>query len=151
VLVTPDLPAPDPEQLLSVSAVPGDRPGHVFVEVNGVVDTSTAPLLQLCLDSQITNRSDLRELVVDIEQASSLDAAGVAALVRAHRRCWERGVRLVLRCAGRRRALGPLPLPELADLVDVDPVEPARPPSRARRTATRPRPTPWRLSRDAGR
>jgi anti-sigma B factor antagonist len=121
VLAFPEHPtAPDPGQRMSVTALPGDRPGSVLVEVTGVVDESTAPLLQLCLDSR-TDQSDLRDLVVDLQQVSSLDAAGVAALARAHRRCGERDVRLVLRGTGR---LDPLPLTEVADLVGIDPVQP---------------------------
>jgi anti-anti-sigma factor len=148
--VLADPAAPDPVQLLTVTASRGDRPGDVVVEVAGEVDASTAPLLQLCLDSQ-TNQSDLRELAVDLEQASFLGADGVAALTRAHRRCWERRVRLVLRRAGRRRVLGPPQLTELADLVDSELTEESgqRPPGRL--TAPRPRPTPWRPRKGAPR
>jgi anti-sigma B factor antagonist len=142
--------APEPGQLLSVSASRGDRPGDVVVQVAGEVDAFTAPLLQLCLDSQ-TNRRDLRELAVDLEQVSVLGAAGVAALARARRRCGERNVRLVLRRAGRRRVLGLRQLAELAALVSTDPVEASRPRARGRRTASRPRPTPWRPQQEPGR
>ena len=90
----------DTGELMSVVAHPGDRPGHVVVEVTGEVDTSTAPLLQLCLDSQ-TDQRGLRELVVDLGQVTVLGTAGVAALARAHRRCRSRGTRLVLRCTAR--------------------------------------------------
>jgi len=109
------------------------------VDVVGEVDTVTAPLLQLCLDSQ-TRRRDVRELVVDLEQVTVLDAHGVAVLVRAHRRCVRRGVRLLLRCAGRRRVLDPRQLTELAESANTDPVAHARPRHRGRPTATRPRP-----------
>lgn len=144
MLATPVPPAaPDPRPLLSVSTVPGDRPGCVVVDVTGSVDVSTAPLLQLCLDSQ-TNRRDLRELVVDLEQVTFLGVAAVAALARAHRRCARRGVRLVVRCAGRRRVLDPRQLSELADLVSTESVRQAVPRPRSRRTATRSRPTSWR-------
>jgi anti-anti-sigma factor len=148
VLAIPVLPAaPDPRPLLSVSTVPGDRPGCVVIDVTGAVDASTAPLLQLCLDSR-TNRRDLRELVVDLEQVTFLGAAGVAALARAHRRCARRGVRLVVRRAGRRRVLDPRQLSELAELVSIDPVGNTLPQPRSRRTATRPRPTSWRPRRE---
>jgi anti-sigma B factor antagonist len=144
VLATPVLPAaPEPGQLLSVTAVPGDRPGLVTVAVVGEVDTSTAPLLQLCLDSR-TDQPGLRELVIDLERVTSLGAAGVAALSRAHRRCARRGVRVVLRCAGRRCVLDARLLTDLTDLVGIDPVGSIRRRPRAGRTATRPRPTPWR-------
>jgi anti-sigma B factor antagonist len=139
VLATPDLPvAPDPGPLLSVATLPGDRPGRVIVEVIGEVDTFTAPLLQVCLDSR-TGQRDLRELVVDLAQVTLLGADGVAALLRAHRRCGRRGARLVLRGAGRcvpdPGHLGELAQPESIDVVDDD-----RPQPRGRRTVPRRRP-----------
>lgn len=132
---------PHPGQLLSVHAVPGNRPGRVVVEVIGAVDTFTVPLLQLCLDSR-TNQRDLRELVVDLERATFLGTAGVAALVRTHRRCRARGIALFLRRAGRRRLLGPLQLAELAHQVGADRVGKRRPQGEGGRTATRPQPAP---------
>jgi len=148
VLATPALPAaPDARQLLSVDAVPGDRPGCVVVEVTGVVDSFTAPLLQLCLDSR-TDRRNLRELVVDLEQVTFFGTAGAAALVRAHRRCRARGVRLFLRRGGRRRLLGPLQLAGLADLLSTDGVDDSRPQAAGSRTSSRFRPGPRRLSRE---
>ena len=68
---------PDPGRLLSVPAVPGERPGRVVVQVTGEVGTFTGPLLQLCLDSQ-TEQHGLRELVVDLEQVTFPGAHGVA-------------------------------------------------------------------------
>jgi anti-sigma B factor antagonist len=138
--------APDPDRRLSVTAVRGDCPGRVVVEVVGEVDTSTAPLLQLCLDSQAVQRG-LRELVVDLEQVTFLGAAGVTVLAQAHRRCRMRGARLVLRCAHDGRALRPLQLTGLADLVAIDPVDggPALP--RGGWAAARPQPTPRRPAR----
>jgi len=50
MLPTPLRPAaPDPGQLLSVTALPAGRPGRVVVEVTGEVDAYTAPVLDLCL------------------------------------------------------------------------------------------------------
>jgi len=148
VPATPALPtAPDPGQLLSVTARPGNRPGSVVIEVTGEIDTSTVPLLELCLDSQ-SNRRDLRELVVDLEQVTFLGVVGVAALARAHRRCGPRGVRLVVQCAGRRRVLDRRQLTELAGLASID-REDADPRPTGRRTAIRPWPGGPRLSRAA--
>jgi anti-anti-sigma factor len=113
------LATPDPGRLLSVTAVPGERPGRVVVQVTGEVDTFTAPLLELCLDSQ-AEQHGLRELVVDLEQVTFLGAAGVRALAVAYRRCRSRGTRLVLRGADRRRVLRPLQLTGLADQVPID-------------------------------
>jgi anti-sigma B factor antagonist len=94
--------APDPEQLLAVTTLPGTGPARVVVEVTGEVDTYTAPLLGACLHSQ-SGRRGLRELIVDLEQVTLLGTAGVAALARARRRCRMRGARLVVRCGGKRR------------------------------------------------
>jgi anti-anti-sigma factor len=93
--------APDPDQLLAVTTLPGTGPGRVVVEVTGEVDTYTAPLLGACLHSQ-SGRRGLRELIVDLEQVTLLGTAGVAALAQARRRCRMRGARLVVRCDGRR-------------------------------------------------
>jgi anti-anti-sigma factor len=79
----------------------------MVVQVTGEVDAYTAPLLQLCLDSQATQRG-LRELVVDLEQVTFLGAAGNTVLAQAHRRCRMRGARLVIRTGGRRNILRPL-------------------------------------------
>ncbi len=136
---------PDPGRLLSVTAVPGERPGRVVVEVTGEVDEYTAPLLQLCLDSQAA-QPGLRELVVDLAQVTFLGAAGVTVLEQAHGRCRVRGVRLVLRCAGRRRVLRPLQLTGLADVVAIDPDEVEQPRTKGPRTATRPHARPRRSS-----
>jgi anti-sigma B factor antagonist len=92
--------APDPGRLLAVTAIRGEPPGRVVVQVAGAVDAYTAPLLQLCLESQ-ANQRGLRELVVDLAQVTSLGVAGVTVLADAHRRCQMRGARLVLRRAGR--------------------------------------------------
>ena len=87
MLHTPTSPAaPDPGQLLSVTAVPGTRPGRVVVEVIGEVDAYTAPALDVCLHSQARQRG-VRELVVDLSRVTFLGAAGVTVLAQAHRRC----------------------------------------------------------------
>jgi anti-sigma B factor antagonist len=133
---------PDPRRLLSVTAVPGERPGHVVVQVTGEVDAYTAPLLQLCLDSQ-AGQHGLRELVVDLELVTVLRADAVTVLARAHRRCRLTGARLVIRTGGRRD------VPELGGLADVVPVDPAgveQPQPEGPRTATRPHPRPRRSS-----
>ena len=127
----------DPAPLLSVTAVPGKRPGRVIVHVTGEVDAYTAPLLQLCLDSQVTRRG-LRELVVDLEQVTFLGAAGVTVFAQAHRRCRMRGARLVIRTSGRRKMLRPLQLTGLADVVAVAPAEAEQLQRQGLRTATRP-------------
>jgi anti-sigma B factor antagonist len=131
-----------PGQLLSVATVPDPRPGRVVVEVAGEVGTYTAPLLQLCLDSQ-ASQPGVRELVVHLGQVTFLGAAGVTVLEQAHRRCRMRGARLVIRTGGRRRVLLPL---QLAGLADVDPADVEGPPPRDPRTRARPRTSPRRPS-----
>lgn len=86
--------AVDADELLSVTAVPG--PGRVVVEVVGVVDAYTAPLLELCLQSRST-QPGLRELVVDLRRATFVDAAGPSVLAEARHRCRRSGARLVVR------------------------------------------------------
>jgi anti-anti-sigma factor len=87
--------ASDRTQLLSVTALPPARPGHVVVEVAGEVDAYTAPLLDACLTTQ-TRRRGVRTLTVDMQQVTSLGAAGVCVLAQARRRCRMRGARLVV-------------------------------------------------------
>jgi anti-sigma B factor antagonist len=122
VLPTPLRPAaPDPGQVLSVTALPAGRPGRVVVEVTGDVDAYTAPVLDLCLQSQAA-RPAVREIVADLRRVTTLGAAGVTALARAQRRCRTRGARLMIATGGRRDVLHVLRLTGLADVVTVDPV-----------------------------
>jgi anti-anti-sigma factor len=140
--------AADSGRLLSVTAVPGERPGRVVVDVIGEVDAYTAPLLQLCLHSQTTRRG-LRQLVVDLKQVTFLGAAGVTVLAEADRRCRMRGARLVLRSG--RRVLSLLQHTGLTDLVSLDPDDSDRPRPGGGRTAARPQPTPRRPARERRR
>ena len=143
MLHTPASPAaPDPGQLLSVAALPGTRPGSVVVEVTGEVDAYTAPLLDVCLNSQARKRG-VREVVVDLSRVTVLGAAGGTVLARAHRRCGMRGARLVVHTGGRRRLLRALQLTGFADTVAIDPTE-LEPQVGGPRTAARPRPRPRR-------
>ncbi|MGY1763679.1 STAS domain-containing protein [Geodermatophilus sp. SYSU D00779] len=145
MLHTPASPAaPDTGQLLSVTVVPGGRPGRVVVEVIGEVDAYTAPALDVCLHSQARQRG-VRVLVVDLSRVTFIGAAGVTVLAQADRRCRMRGARLVVRTGGRRRVLRPLQLTGFADLVAIDPSEP-EPQGSGPRTAARPRPRQRRAS-----
>jgi anti-sigma B factor antagonist len=113
--------APDPVPLLSVTALPAGRPGRVVVEVIGEVDAYTAPVLDLCLQSQAA-RPAVREIVADLRRVTLLGTAGVTALARARRRCRARGARLLVATGGRRDVLRVLAPTGLADVVTVDPV-----------------------------
>jgi anti-sigma B factor antagonist len=111
--------ASEPDRLLSVIAVPNTPARRVVVEVVGEVDTFTAPLLHLCLQSQAA-QSRVRELVVDMGGVTFLSAAGISVLVQAHRRCRMRGGRLVLR-GSRRAVLRCMKLTGLTDIVTLRP------------------------------
>ena len=144
MLPSPTPPAPDPGQLLSVTALPADRPGRVVVEVTGELDAYTAPLLDLCLQSQAAQPA-LGEIVADLRRVTLLGAAGVTALVRAQRRCRRRGARLTIATGGRRDVLRVLRLTGLADVVTADPVAVEQVETAGKPTA--PRGTPRRSSR----
>jgi anti-anti-sigma factor len=105
-----------PDELLSVTGSPVDGRGRVVVTVRGEVDTYTVPLMEACLDGQVARRK-VRTVVVDVEEVTYLGAAGIAVLVRVRRRCLSRGMRLVVRTGGQRRAQLPLELAGLAQLV----------------------------------
>jgi anti-sigma B factor antagonist len=138
----PHTPAPPRfTDLLSVTALPGDRPGRVVVEVIGDVDGSTAPLLAACLRTQ-SGRRGVRELVLDLEQVTFLAVEGVAVLAQSQRRCQMRGARVVIRCGRRQSVLRPLELAGLADVVDIDPNDTEWQPAGARPAASQPIPRP---------
>jgi anti-anti-sigma factor len=141
VLHTSSRPASTEADLLSVAVVPASF-GRLVLEVVGEVDPFTAPLLELCLDSQAV-RPGLRELIVDMQGVTFLGAAGMSALAQAHQRCRERGASLVVR-SGPALVLRSLQLAGLGDLVAVDPARarsasrtPARQLPRPRRAPTR--------------
>ncbi|MEX5719518.1 STAS domain-containing protein [Geodermatophilus maliterrae] len=140
-------PTPDRTELLSVTALPPTRPGHVVVEVAGEVDTYTAPLLDACLTTQ-TRRRGVSELTVDMEQVTFLGVAGVSALARAQRRCRMRGARLVVVRGGRRSVQRPIQLCGLTDVLPSEPGAAGRADSRVARTGS---PSPARAHRTAAR
>ena len=107
---------PGTEDLLRVSARPVDRRGRVVLHVVGRIDPYTVPLLQSCLHTHATRRG-VRELVVDMEEVTSLGPDGVDALARARRRCLLRGARLRVRCSGRRAVRNSLELAGLSELL----------------------------------
>jgi len=114
-----------PEALLSVTGSAVDVRGRVVVAVRGEVDPYTAPLLAACLDGQIGRRK-VRTVIVDLGEVSVLDAAGVAVLTRARRRCHARGARLVVRNGGRHPALEPAGLAPFVVPDDGDTRSPGR-------------------------
>jgi anti-sigma B factor antagonist len=75
----------------------GDR---AVVQVGGEVDLATCPQLQAAL-AELVDRG-FHQLIVDLEQVSFLDCAGIGVLVDARRRVQEHG--------GSLRLVGPAPL-----------------------------------------
>jgi anti-sigma B factor antagonist len=111
--------ASDPGQLLSVRTVADPRPGRVAVEVVGEVDTYTAPVLDICLQSQ-ASQPGVRELVVHLGQVQFLGAAGIEVLAQVADRCRTRRARLAIHPGGRRTVLRCLQLAGLDTFVAVD-------------------------------
>jgi anti-anti-sigma factor len=128
VLQTPTRPDQNElEQLLSITALPEGRPGHVVVRVRGEVDSYTEPLLRACLHSQIT-RTAVTELVIDLRKVTFLGAAGIAALLSARNACQAGGIRFTVRAGEQRRVLRPLEVTGLMELVRADLPEPGQRP-----------------------
>jgi anti-sigma B factor antagonist len=122
--------APDRTRLLSVTALPPVRPGHVVVEVVGEVDAYTAPLLDACLATQ-TRRHGVATLTVDMRRVTFLGAAGVSVLAQAQRRCRMRGTRLAVVPDSRGRVVHPLRLCGLDGVFRPGPAEAGPAASRA--------------------
>ena len=127
--------ASDRTRLLSVTALPSVRPGHVVVEVVGEVDAYTAPLLDACLATQ-TRRHGVATLIVDMRRVTFLGAAGVAVLARAQRRCRMRGARLPVLPDGRGRVVRPIRLCGLDGVLRPGPADAGPAASRAVRAGT---------------
>jgi anti-anti-sigma factor len=94
--------------------------GYAIVAVAGEVDIATVTRLRECLFELAASG---RTLVVDLDQVSFIDSAGLAALVGAARRAAARGASLQVVCARpRTRQLfrltgldGPVPLARTLD------------------------------------
>jgi anti-sigma B factor antagonist len=110
---------PEPAELLSVSAGQVDDQRRLVMAVSGEVDQYTAPLLSSALRSQCRGGT-IHELVVDMEHVSFLGGAGLAALAQVRQECLTRGIRLVVRCNGRRAVIRPLHLAGLSELLATD-------------------------------
>jgi anti-sigma B factor antagonist len=110
---------PEPAELLSVSVGRVDDQRRLVVAVSGEVDQYTVPLLSSTLRNQCRVGS-FHELVVDMEHVSFLGGAGLSALARARQECRKRGIRLRVRCKGRRAVIRPLHLAGLSDLLATD-------------------------------
>ena len=73
-----------------------DRPGPgvVVLRASGDLDAYTAPALRTQLHDATDGGGDAELVVVDLQQTTFIDSAGLGTLVGAHRRMRERGGRL---------------------------------------------------------
>lgn len=91
------------------------EPGVVVLRANGDLDAYTAPGLRLQLNDATDGGGEVELVVVDLQQITFIDSAGLGVLVGAHRRMRERG--------GRLRIVRPPPLVERAfELTGLDEV-----------------------------
>lgn len=90
-------PAPLERQHLRADlSVDGDQ---TVVRLVGELDIATAPVLQDLVDTA-ASRAELRTLVLDLGGVDFMAAAGMNALVHAHRLCGERDASVRLRAVG---------------------------------------------------
>jgi anti-sigma B factor antagonist len=75
------------------------RPGSAVLEVQGEVDTLTAPQFSAAVDELMNDRDNT--LVVDLSGVTFLASSGLAVLIQAAHRAEERGARLRLVVATR--------------------------------------------------
>jgi anti-sigma B factor antagonist len=61
-----------------------DHGDHAMIKVGGEVDLATSPQLQAALVDLVDR--GLHQLIIDLEQVSFLDCAGIGVLVEARRR-----------------------------------------------------------------
>jgi anti-sigma B factor antagonist len=71
-----------------------DHGDHATIQVGGEIDLATSPQLQAVLVDLVDR--GLHQLIIDLEQVSFLDCAGIGMLVDARRRVQEQGGSLTL-------------------------------------------------------
>lgn len=101
-------------------AVSGDE-STVRLSAAGEVDSFSAPVLRSEIDAVLSRR--LEQLVLDFDEVSFLDSAGLSAIAAAHRRATERDVRLRILASGR-AVIRPLQITGLWDLLHAEQIEP---------------------------
>ena len=62
--------------------------GNLFLSIEGVIDTKTAPTLEKTIQERI---EDIRELVFDLEKVNYISTAGLRVLLYAHQEMMDRG------------------------------------------------------------
>lgn len=82
------------------TAISLPRPGTVLLDVQGEVDTLTAPPLEQALHDLLA-RPGAERLVVDLSGVTFLASSGLAVLIRAAHRAADGGLRLRLVTASR--------------------------------------------------
>lgn len=93
----------------------------VRLSAAGEVDSSSAPVLRSEIDS-VLNRP-VEQIVLDLDEVSFLDSAGLSTLASAHRRAAERGVRLRVLASGR-AVIRPMQITGLWDLLGAEHIAP---------------------------
>jgi anti-sigma B factor antagonist len=87
-------PVADPAGEFLGTVITRSRPGTVVLEVQGEVDTLTAPQFSAAVDELMNDRES--RLVVDLTGVTFLASGGLAVLIKAAHRAEERGARLRL-------------------------------------------------------
>lgn len=91
-MIDPVSSEPRPGPMLGTTIIrPG--PGVVLLDVDGEIDTLTAPALEAALDELLADPDD-RVLVVDLLDVTFLASSGLAVLSRAAQRAADREVRV---------------------------------------------------------
>ena len=93
----------------------------VRLSAAGEIDSSSAPVLRTEIEA-ILGRT-VREVVLDLDEVTFLDSAGLSALATAHRSAAERGVRLRV-LASARAVMRPLQITGLWDLLGAEQIAP---------------------------
>jgi anti-sigma B factor antagonist len=93
----------------------------VRLSAAGEVDSSSAPVLRSEIDA-VLNRP-VREVVLDLDEVTFLDSAGLSTLAAAHRCARERDVRLRVLASGR-AVVRPLEITGLWDLLGAELIQP---------------------------
>jgi anti-sigma B factor antagonist len=101
-------------------ALTGDETS-VRLSAAGEIDSSSAPLLRGEIEAVLAG--PVQQLVVDLDEVSFLDSAGLSALASAHRFAADRGVRLRV-LASSRAVMRPLQITGLWDLLGAEQIAP---------------------------
>jgi anti-sigma B factor antagonist len=93
----------------------------VRLSAAGEIDSSSASVVRTEIDAVLGR--PVREVVLDLDEVTFLDSAGLSALAAAHRLAGERGVRLRVLASGR-AVIRPLQITGLWDLLGAEQIAP---------------------------